>query len=258
MKAKEIIEILEKMAPTTLQEPYDNTGIQVGDTESDIKGVLISLDITEEVIDEAIEKGANMIVAHHPLLFRGLKKVTGDSYVQRAVIKAIKNDIVLYAAHTNMDKCLGGVSWKMAELLGLNNVSILVPDAENAGLGCIGELAEPIEETEALLMVKKTFGTECLRHTALTGRKVRKVAVCGGSGAEFINDAIMAGADIYVTGDIKYHEFFNAENKIVIADIGHFESERATKEIFYAEISKIFPKFAVRMSESEHNVVRYM
>lgn len=258
MKAREIIEMIEKMAPTELQEPYDNTGIQIGDTERDIKGILVSVDITERVVDEAIEKGMDMIVAHHPLLFRGLKKVTGKSYVERVAIKAIKNDIILYAAHTNLDKCRGGVSWKMAERLGLRNVTVLVPEEGGTGLGCIGELPTPTDEREALLKVKEAFSAGCVRHTEMTGRKVKRIAVCGGSGAEFIDNAIKAGAEMYVTGDVKYHEFFNAENKIVIADIGHFESEQATKEIFYDEISKIFPKFAVRMSESERNVVCYM
>jgi len=258
MKAKEVIEVLERFAPTSFQESYDNTGIQIGDIELDVSGVLISLDITEAVLDEAIEKGCNMIVAHHPLLFKGLKKIVGTDYVQRVAIKAIKNDVVLYAAHTNLDKCANGVSWKMAELLGLRNVSVLVPEEGGIGLGCVGNLPKPLDELETLAIVKKCFGAECIRHTALTGRKIERIAVCGGSGSEFIGEAIKAHADMYVTGDIKYHEFFNADNKIVIADIGHFESEKATKEIFYAEISKLFPKFAVQMSEREQNVINYM
>lgn len=261
MKAREIIESLERFAPTSLQEPYDNAGIQIGDTETDIKGILISLDVTEEILDEAIGKGCNMIVTHHPLLFRGLKQIAGKDYVQRTVAQAIKNDIVIYSAHTNLDKCADGVSWKMAELLGLENVSVLVPEGDgnvNAGLGCVGELPAEIAETEALLLVKKAFNAGCVRHTAITGRMVRRIAVCGGSGSEFIDDAIRAQADIYVTADVKYHEFFRAENKMIIADIGHFESERATKDVFYAQISKLFPKFAVRISECEHNVISYM
>lgn len=258
MKACEIVEALERFAPTSLQEPYDNTGLQVGDIETDIKGIMVSLDITEAVLDEAIEHGCNMVVAHHPLLFRGLKRIAGQDFVQRVVVKAIKNDIVLYSAHTNLDKCHNGVSWKMAELLGLENVMVLVPEKDgDVGLGCIGELKLPVGEAEALEYVKKAFGAECVRHTPLTGRMVRKIAVCGGSGAEFVEDAITAGADMYVTADVKYHDFFLADNKIVMADIGHFESEVATKEIFYAEISKLFPKFAVRISVSERNVVNY-
>jgi len=252
--------MLESFAPVCLQETYDNTGIQVGDIETDISGILITVDITEDTLDEAIENGCNMIVAHHPLLFKGLKKVVGSDYVQRVVIKAVRNDMVLYAAHTNLDKCAGGVSWRMAEWLGLKDVKVLVPDAANpaAGLGCVGNLVEPMTETDALMLVKSTFKASCVRHSACTGRMVRRIAVCGGSGAEFINQAIAADADLYVTGDIKYHDFFNAENKIVIADIGHFESEQVTKEIFYAEISKLFPKFAVRMSDSGQNAVCYI
>ena len=260
MKAREIIETLETLAPVCLQEPYDNTGIQVGDIEADITGILITVDITEDTLDEALKNGCNMIVAHHPLLFRGLKKVVGSDYVQRVVMKAIRNDIILYAAHTNLDKCAGGVSWRMAEWLGLTDVRVLVPDAKDSlvGLGCVGNVAEPMEEREALLYVKKIFKAQCVRHSAFTNRMVKRIAVCGGSGAEFINAAIDAGADLYVTGDIKYHEYFNAENKMVIADIGHFESEQVTKEIFYAEISKLFPKFAVQMSDSGQNAVYYI
>lgn len=259
MKAKEIIEALERFAPTSLQEPYDNTGLQVGDTEIDVKGILISLDITEAILDEAMQKDCNMVISHHPLLFKGLKQVAGGDYVQRTVAKAIKNDIILYAAHTNMDKCPGGVSWKMAELMRLRNVSVLVPEGDGkVGLGCVGDFPLAMDEREALDMVKRVFGAGCIRHTALTGRSVKRVAVCGGSGSEFIGNAIQAGADMYVTGDVKYHEFFNADNKIVIADIGHFESEKATKNIFYDEISKLFSKFAVRISEREQNVISYM
>lgn len=259
MKAREIIEALERYAPTSFQESYDNTGLQIGDIEVDVKGVLLSLDITEDVVDEAVEKGCNMVVAHHPLLFKGLKRIAGQDFVQRVVVKAVKNDIVLYSAHTNMDKCRGGVSWKMAELLGLENVSILVPEGDGGvGLGCVGDLPSAVSEQEALLMVKKAFDAGCVRHTSLSGHPVRRIAVCGGSGSEFVEDAVRAGAEMYVTADVKYHEFLLADNKIVMADIGHFESEKATKQIFYAEISKIFPKFAVQMSEREHNVVNYI
>lgn len=273
MKVKEIIEILERYAPADLQESYDNTGIQVGDIEADVKGILISVDVTEDTIDEALDNDCNMIVAHHPLLFRGMKKVIGSDFVQRVVIKAIKHDVVIFAAHTNLDKCEGGVSWRMAEWLGLSNVSVLVPDTRSAvvilgtdksnsqatvGLGCVGDFPNEMTEQEALLFVKKTFNVQCVRHSSLTGRMVKRIALCGGSGAEFIEDAKKVGAELYITADLKYHDFFTAENKIVIADIGHFESEQVTKEIFYAEISKLFPKFAVRMSYRNQNAVHYI
>lgn len=259
MKASEIIAKIEQFAPTTLQESFDNTGIQVGCPEQEIKSILLTLDITEDVVDEAIEKGCNMIVSHHPLLFVGLKKITGSNYIERVVLKAAKHDIVLYAAHTNLDKCVGGVNYEMADRLGLVNVSVLEPEQtdEKVGLGCIGEMKVPMDENYFLDKLKSTFDVKCVRHSAFLGRQIRRVALCGGSGSDLIMNAIKAKADIYITADISYHKFFMAENEIVIADIGHFECENVTKRIFMEQLSKIFPKFAIRISEEEQNVVNY-
>lgn len=259
MKASEIIAKIEQFAPAELQESFDNTGIQIGNPEQEINGILIALDVTENIVDEAIECGYNMIVSHHPLIFAGLKKITGKNYIERVVLKAAKHDIVIYAAHTNLDKCVGGVNYEMADRLGLVNVRVLEPEqsGEKVGLGCVGDLKEPMNETDFLDNLKNTFGARCVRHSALLNRTIRRVALCGGSGSDFIMTAKKAKADIYVTADVTYHKFFTAENEIVIADIGHFECENVTKKIFMEQLSKIFPKFAIRISEKEQNVVNY-
>lgn len=260
MKIAEIIAKIEQFADPSLQEDFDNTGLQVGEKDQEATGVMIALDATETVVDEAIENNCNLILTHHPLLFRGLKKITGRTMTERTVMKAIRHGIVIYAAHTNLDKCQGGVNYRMAEMLGLRNVEVMMPEKEapGTGLGCVGELEHPMEEEDMLMKIKETFGAECIRHSPLLGRKVRRIAVCGGSGADFTERAKELGADIYVTADITYHKFFDADNQIVIADIGHFECESATKMIFKEQISKIFPKFAVRISQREQNVVRYI
>lgn len=360
---KEITNYLENLAPLSLQESYDNSGLIVGDANANISSVLVTLDVTEEIIDEAIEKKAQLIVAHHPIIFLGLKKITGKNYVERTIIKAIKNDIAIYAAHTNIDSITGGVNSKICEKLQLQNCKILQPangqlkklitfipvDHSNkvrkavfsagagnignydscgyttegegtfrgnensqpfvgekgkihsekeirfetvfpnnlqgkvinallnshpyeevaydiysidnkfdkVGMGMIGTLAKPISEKEFLNQLKKTFNTGVIKHTALKGKNVIKVAVCGGSGSFLLKQAISAKADFFVSGDFKYHQFFDAENKIVIADVGHFESEQFTKELFYELLTKKFPKFAIHLSEANTNPVIY-
>jgi dinuclear metal center YbgI/SA1388 family protein len=360
---KDVTNFLESFAPLNLQESYDNAGLITGDANTEIKTVLITLDVTEKVVDEAIEKNAQLIVAHHPIVFSGLKKFTGKNYVERTIIKALKNDIAIYAAHTNLDSVEGGVNQKICEKLGLQNCRILQPASgqlkklvtfipvehlkpareavfsagagnignydncgftteglgsfrgnENAnpfvgekgeihnekevrfetifpgylqgkvieallkshpyeevafdiypidnqfnktGMGMIGTVATPVSETGFLKQLKSTFNTGVIKHTALKGKTIEKVAVCGGAGSFLLNAAIAAGADIFVSSDFKYHQFFDAENKIVIADIGHFESEQFTKELFYELLMKNFPKFAVHLSEVNTNPVFY-
>ncbi len=262
MKVSDIAALIEAQAPLHYQESYDNCGMQVGDPEMEIKGVLITIDVTEDVLDEAIRKGCNLIIAHHPLIFRGQKKICGRNYVERCIIKAIKNDIAIYASHTCLDKAVHGVSTKMAEKL---KVEIEGPlEAENIhgeeiGLGVIGKLPEAQDAIEFLHCVKNTFHVGCLRHTDIkAGQKVQKIALCGGSAAEFIGKAISLKADVFITSDVKYHQFFDAENQIIVADIGHFESEQFTKEIFFEIISKNNPKFAVHISESKTNPINYL
>lgn len=363
MKVKEITDAIEAFAPLYLQESWDNAGMQVGDPYSEVTGVLLCTDVREEIVDEAIERGTNMIISHHPLLFRGLKKIMGRSYQERVVAKAIKNDITIYCAHTNMDCAVGGVNFKMAEKLGMKNVRVLDPqqgtqrkivvfvpteavatvekamcDAgagrfgnydsctysmsgeghyrplegadpwagnvgekhsepevrlealvhkalcgrvvaamikahpyeepafdiialENsdkyAGLGVIGDV-EPQDAKVFLDKVKSAFEVKTIRYSGNLNRQVNRIAMCGGAGAEFISIAMSQGADVYITGDMKYHEFQGNEERIILADIGHYESEHYTKEIFYDIITKKNPNFAVDFAKCEQNQVKYL
>lgn len=364
MILKEICNVLEEYAPLHLQENYDNAGLLIGDPEIEISGALLTIDITEKVISEAISKNCQLIISHHPLNFKGLKRLSGKSEVERCVLAAIKNDIAIYAAHTNLDNVKGGVSYKMAELLGLQNLRILQPiqksllklitfvpqlhsytlrsalfDAgagnignydscsynvegfgtfraninanpfvgeigtlhteqetrievilpeykmndvvkalyknhpyeepaydiirlENSsvdtGVGVIGVLAEPLDVNEFLEKLKLTFKCGSIRHTAFIGNKIKNVALCGGSGSFLISDAIREGADIFISADFKYHDFFLADNRILIADIGHYESEQFTKDIFYEIITKKMPTFAIQISEINTNPIKYL
>jgi dinuclear metal center YbgI/SA1388 family protein len=361
MKLKQITQTLENFAPLALQEDFDNSGLIFGDENAEIRGALLCVDVTEEVIDEAISLNFNLIIAHHPLIFKELKKITGKNYIERCILKAIKNDVAIYAAHTNFDSVKNGVSYKMAEKIGLKNLSVLSPkknalvkivtflpvefsenvryaafeagaghignydfcsfsahgegtfraldgaepflgeigkkhseaenrlefiapayladnvifaikDAhpyeepaidvfalknlwENVGLGVVGTLQKPMNEENFLSYIKQIFQVAAIKHSKLLGKNITKVALCGGSGAEFIGDAKRCGADIYITADISYHKFFEAENALIIADIGHFESEQFAKEIFYEQLIKVFPDFAVKFSKNEKNIV---
>ena len=364
MNVKSICELIEEVAPLALQESYDNAGLLVGDSQMEVTSALVCIDITDEVIDEALHKKCNLIISHHPLIFSGLKRITGQNEVQRCVAKAIKNDIAIYAAHTNLDNVLEGVSGRMAKKIGLNNVRILQPkqnallklvtyvpkihsfavrealfnagagqignydscsfnsegtgtfkansnahpfvgkidelhseaetkievilpdylkykvlDAlisshpyeepaydfialENSfnqvGAGVVGELEVAEDELFFLNRMKEIFNVPTIRHTQLLGKKIKRIAVCGGSGSSFLKDAITAKADIFISGDFKYHEFFEADNRILIADIGHFESEQFTKDIFFEIITKKMPTFAVQISDSKTNPINYL
>jgi dinuclear metal center YbgI/SA1388 family protein len=362
-KVKDIISELEKFAPLSYQEDYDNAGIIIGNPDQECKAVLLTIDVTESIIEEAIKKGSNLIIAHHPLVFSGLKKIIGRNYIERSVIKAIKNDIAIYAAHTNIDNVLNGVNNKISEKLGLINCQILKPtknqlkklvtfipishadkvreavfsagaghignydccsyniagkgsfraldgtnpfvgnkgelhfeeelrfetifpdylqktiidsllashpyeevaydiyslDNENQtiGAGLIGDLETSIPEKEFLELIKQKFEAKVVRHTKLLNKPIQKVAICGGSGSFLVKDAIQKKADIFITGDFKYHQFFDAENKIIIADIGHYESEQFTKELFYDILIKKLPNFAIYFSELITNPIYY-
>ncbi len=363
MKVKEIAKYLEEFAPLSYQESYDNAGLIVGNFNADVTGILISIDVTEAVVDEAIRRNCNVIVAHHPIIFGGLKKLTGRNYVERTVIKAIKNDVSIYASHTNLDSVIGGVNTKICEKLGLVDCGVLVPmqgelkklityvphnnaekvrqaifnagaghignydmcsfnskgvgsfrggkganpsvggigelhfedesrietvfpkakqaaviqalrnahpyeevaydifSIENkyelAGMGMVGELANPMNEIDFLNVIKEQFNTGVIKHTKLLNKKVKKVAVMGGAGSSMLRYAMSKEADFYITGDFKYHEYFDAEDRIVIADIGHYESEQFTKEVFYELLTKKFPKFAPCLSEVKTNPITY-
>ena len=364
MTIRQIISYLDELAPPSYQESYDNAGLITGNASWECSGVICTLDATEEVILDAIKKGCNLVVAHHPIVFGGLKKITGRTYVERCVIAAIKNDIAIYAIHTNLDNIISGVNGKMADKLGLVNRSILlhkqnsliklvvfVPEngvekvrqalfnagagqignysecsfsskgtgtfkpgegthphlgeigiRENAseekleiifpaflkekliaamkenhpyeevaydlvalgnvfqevGSGLIGELDEPMGALDFLHLVKKQFNLEAIKHTPLTGKMVKKVAICGGAGSFLIKNAVVAGADMFITSDVKYHEFFDAENKLVIADIGHWESEQFTIDLLFDVLQAKFPTFAVQKSEIRTNPVHYL
>lgn len=258
MKIKEIVSALERFAPLPLQDGFDNAGLQIGLTEAEATGALLCLDVTEAVVDEAIALGYNLVIAHHPLIFKGCKSITGSDYVERCIIKAIKNDIVVYAAHTNLDNAPGGVNFKIAEKIGLKHVRVLEAKEGEAGAGVIGELDKPETETEFLKRIKKTFEVECLRHNKLTGREIQTVALCGGAGAFLMPLAIRQRADVFITGEIKYHDYFGHEGDLLLAEIGHYESEQYTKEIFYTIIRDLFPYFEVQMTKINTNPIKYM
>lgn len=363
MTIKELTDYLEKIAPLNYQEDYDNCGLIVGDANAEITNVLVSLDVTLEVIEEAIAKKCNMIIAHHPLIFRGLKKLNGKNYIEKSVIKAIKNDIAIYAIHTNLDNITNGVNFKIAEKLNLQNVSILKPKSDtlmkltvfcplentpklqnalyaagageignysscsfksagigsfkpnsaavpvigqnnkyeeveenrlevvfpsflkgkileamrknhmyeevayylhkienhnqDVGSGAVGSLPEAMNPNEFLAYLKEAMNLKVIRFTETKAEKIKKVAVCGGVGSFLLSDAKYAGADAFVTADYKYHEFFDAENQIMIADIGHFESEVYTKDLIVEIISKKFTNFASYLSEIDTNPIKY-
>ena len=262
MKIKEITKFLEGYAPLQYQESYDNCGLIVGNENAETKDVLITLDCTEEVIDEAIEKDCNLIITHHPIIFNGLKKLNGSNYIERTVIKAIKNDLAIYTIHTNLDNVHNGVSAKIAKILGLENCKVLAPNPnfqnQQVGLGIIGELKEPIKTSKFLINIKTTMQTNCIRHTSLVKEEIKRVAVCGGSGSVLLKNAKTADADIFISADFKYHDFFDAEKDIVIADIGHYESEQFTKDLIYDLLVKNFTKFAVRLSKVNTNPIKYL
>ncbi len=363
MKIKEVIDCLENFAPVSLQEDYDNAGLLIGNSDDECTGIITSLDVTEDVIAEATKKNCNLIVAHHPIIFRGLKKINGKNYVERSVIAAIKNNIALYAIHTNIDNAINGVNKKIAEKLRLQNIEVLAPREEtlkklvtfspkenaeeirnalfNAGAGQLGKysecsfniegvgtfkanggatpflgtvgkrheenetrievifprymqdkiveslkkahpyeavaydiysvsnqlseigsgltgtLPEPVSEENLLATLKKEFGLKVIRHTSLLHKEITKIAVCGGAGSFLLANAIAAGADIYVTSDVKYHEFFDADKSILLADIGHYESEQFTIDLLAEILQQKFPNFAVLKTEIKTNPVNY-
>jgi len=249
MKVKEIISAIEEFAPLSIQEGWDNSGLCVGSPEDEVTSVLLALDCTPELVDEAVACGADMIVTHHPLIFKGLKKISVEDPVGEAVVKAIRAGISIYAAHTSADKVLAGVSGAMAARLGLKNVRILDEDGEGTGLGTIGELDSPMTAEEAVDYVKERFSLKAMRTSRPVEGLVSRVAMCGGSGGSLIGAAKAAGADLYISGDISYHNFFT-EKDFMIMDIGHYESEIEIVDILFSLIKKKFPTFAVRITQN--------
>lgn len=364
MQIKEVIQHLEDMAPTSYAEDFDNVGLLVGDPNTTLTGILVTLDTLEIIVDEAIENNCNLIVSFHPIVFKGLKKFNGNNYVERVVMKAIKHDIAIFAIHTALDNALHGVNDMICEQLGLINRKILIPQNGNIkklttfapvaeaealrtklfeagagtignydncsfstegigtfkasekanpsigeigkthheketqiqvtfpkhkeknilralfenhsyeevayevitlennnqhiGMGMIGELQEPINELDFLKHLKKVFKTGCVRHSKLLGKPIKKVAVLGGSGSFAIKNAQRAGADIFITSDLKYHQFYEAEKKLVIADIGHYESEQYTKNLIVTYLRKKISNFAIILSDKNTNPIQYL
>lgn len=259
MTVKDIMGCITEVAPLNWQEDYDNAGLQIGDVNAEVHKALIALDVTEEVMDEAIAKSCDLVISHHPLIFRGLKHLTPATAIERAVMKAVKHDIAIVCMHTNLDNSYLGVSRVLAERLGLDKLHLLQPNKSEpdcCGAGFVGEFASPMEEVEFLNLVADCVGSPCLRHSVLTGKKVRKVALCGGSGIPFLVDALRNDADVYLTADIKYHDFF-APDGILLVDAGHFETEQFTKELIKELIQKKFPKFAAEIAETNTNSVHY-
>lgn len=277
LRIHEIVSAFEAVAPLALQESYDNSGLIVGDRDAEVTRALLCLDCTEAVVDEAIVKGCDVIIAHHPIVFGGLKRFTGGDYVQRTVIKAIQNNIAIYACHTNLDNVLrGGVNERIAQQLGFDVERILRPIATDlgsfassggivdsevfraAGAGVLCNLQKPMNVLDFLQHVKERMGAAVVKYTKCDIEVVGKVAICGGAGSFLIGDALRAGADAFITSDVKYHEFFDAQGKMLLCDIGHYESEKYTIDLFSNILSAKFPKFATIFAGTITNPIDYL
>ena len=258
MKIKAVVEALENFAPLPLQEGYDNAGLQCGLTERNCSGALLCLDVTEEVIASAAESGCNLIVSHHPLLFRGLKCIADEGYVERCVRRAILSDVAIYSAHTNLDNAFGGVCHEMAQRLGLTDVEFLVPSADGrSGSGVVGNIA-PVPASELLVRMKDVFGAGSVAYSEGPQQTIRRVALCGGSGDFLIDAACRQGADLFVTGEIGYHRFFGYGRRMWLASIGHFESERYTPHLMERILQDALPGLRTVVYEAPTSPVRYL
>lgn len=260
-KIKTVTDFLENIAPLELQEDYDNAGLITGSPDWQVTGVICSLDCTPDVVQEAIDEKCNLIVCHHPIIFQGLKKLSGNSYIERAVVTAIRHDVAIYAIHTNLDNVLqNGVNQKIGQRLGLEDCRILSPKNEmvSIGAGLVGRLTSPMNREEFLMYLRSRFELEVIRYTHSPAiDRVETVAVCGGAGSFLLESAVSAGADVFITADFKYHQFFDADNRIMVLDIGHYESEKFTIQLLYELISNNFRNFAAQMTKMNTNPVRY-
>jgi dinuclear metal center YbgI/SA1388 family protein len=257
VKIKEVLSALEGFAPLPLQEDWDNAGLQIGLTETEVSGALLCLDVNEAIVDEAIRKGCNLIVSHHPLLFRGLKQISGANYVERTVMRALEHHIAVISMHTNMDNAQGGVNFKIAEKLGLQHVRFGDAQATDHGSWIIGELSEPEAADDFVIEVKKAFDVECAMCNQLLRRPIRTVAICGGAGDFLLDEAIAAGADAFITGEMHYHVYFGHEQEIQICVIGHYQSEQFTSEIFQQIIHAQCPDVKTFIAETNTNAIVY-
>lgn len=255
-KISDIAAVLETFAPLSLQESYDNCGLQVGEYSDLATAALLCLDVTERTINEALARGCNLIISHHPLLFGGIKKVTDHTERGRIIIEAIRNGISIYSAHTNLDRATQGVSMEMSMALGLHNVTVLEQGTEDmTGLGAIGSV-DAMPTLEFLRKVKEAFHVKCLRYSAsFPSLIVKRIAVCGGAGTSMIQEAVKQGADVLVTGDVKYHDFTSWGRRLLIVDVGHYESELCTRKMFSHILADAYPDFPTYISEEESNPV---
>lgn len=259
MIIKDITDVIERFAPLDLQESYDNAGLIVGRPADEVRRALLAVDVTDEVLDEAEREGCDLVITHHPLVFHPLKRFNSADYVQRLVERAIRRGIALYACHTNLDSTPGGMSWRLAEMLGIGALKVLQPTrlVGEAGFGVVGELPEPVVPAEFLRHIRRTLGVRVVRHSRIVAPQVRRVAVCTGAGASLIGAAREAGADFYVTSDLKYNDFMTPDGALTVADIGHFESEYCAIRLLFDILSKNLITFAVRRSEASCNPVNY-
>ena len=256
-KLKEIISLLESVAPRSLQESYDNSGLQVGFPDAEIGRVLVCLDVTEEIVAEAAEKGCSLIVSHHPLIFRALKSISDASYQQRCVVKALAGGIAIYSAHTSLDNAPGGVNYKIASIIGLEDLSFLSPlEGREGGSGVIGSLPEPMSDRDFVRMLADRFGVRCVRHSKLSEKNISKVALCGGAGAFLASDACNAGADCFVSGEFHYHDFFEYPG-LTLVELGHYQSEKFTIELLADLLKSSFPALEVLKTEIDTNPIEY-
>ncbi|MBR4850995.1 MAG: Nif3-like dinuclear metal center hexameric protein [Tidjanibacter sp.] len=249
MKVKDIVAMLEAEVPLAWQESYDNAGLAVGSPEAEVEKVLLALDITEEVVDEAISEGAQMVVSHHPIIFRPIKRLADENRQQRTIAKAIRHGVALYAAHTNLDSApMKGISHHLAGLLGVQVDGVLEPGVdEGIGIGVVGNLSQAVPTEEFLGHIKDVLGVEALRHSTVRVESVQRVAICSGSGGSLVEVAEKSGADVYISADFKYHDFVDAD-RMVLVDVGHFESEICAIEILFDILSKKITTFALRKS----------
>lgn len=260
MTIRKVIDFCNERFHPEYQEDYDNAGFLLGNADAECTGVLTAIDLTPQVVEEAIRYGLNLIVTHHPFIFGGIKRITTDSDTGRMVYKLIGSNLAVYAAHTNLDNMIDGVNGILADKLGLTETVILRPSASdsNVGSGLVGRLSNPLSFDEFCQMVKRTLSLPMLRTSVLFPSKVERVAICGGSGSFLIGDARAACADVFLTADLKYHDFQKADQRLALLDAGHYESEQFAKELIYSVISQKFSTFACRISDSANSYIRYM
>ncbi|MBR5465458.1 MAG: Nif3-like dinuclear metal center hexameric protein [Alistipes sp.] len=260
MKIKEITEAIEQFAPLGWQASYDNSGLVVGRPDDEVHAALLAVDVTEEVIEEAVARGCDLIITHHPIIFHPLKRFNSSSQVERCVEQAIRRGIALYACHTNLDSAPEGMSYRLAAMLGVERCELLEPNErlEGVGFGVVGELVTPMPTEQYLRQVAKVLGCSCIRHSRIASPEVRRVAICTGSGGSMIALAQRAGADLYLTADLKYNDFMLPEGGLTVADVGHFESEYCVIEILFDILSKKLCTFAVLRSNATRNPINYL